>query len=278
MKTNRLPELPAFIEYLQQKNISPAIIHRYTIIVDRLAAFGSVGLENRTKKDILNYLQHLEQQGLQNRTRQLILGVLRHYYTHLQQSGKVPNNPTTLINIRGTKKKLLYKLLTYDELQDFADLYYHESKNTRNYLILSFCLLQGLSETEWRALTVGDIDLRRGSLSVAAQRRTNARTLELAPQQIATLYAYIQGRENHQKLFLTTPVVDKWVKQLRTCYAPFTGFKQTHASIITHWIKTYGLRRAQYMAGHRYISSTESYLTNDLKNLTESLQQFHPLH
>jgi len=33
----------------------------------------------------------------------------------------------------------------------------------------------------------------------------------------------------------------------------------------------------QYLSGHRYISSTESYLENEMGGLQEEVQQYHPL-
>src|SRR5690606_24381110 len=51
--------------------------------------------------------------------------------------------------------------------------------------------------------------------------------------------------------------------------------KQIRASVITKWLKTYNLREVQYLAGHRYISSTEGYQQNDMEGLKEEIQQFH---
>ena len=53
--------------------------------------------------------------------------------------------------------------------------------------------------------------------------------------------------------------------------------KQIRISVITEWLKMYNLREVQHLAGHRYISSTESYLQNDMEGLKEEVQQFHPL-
>jgi integrase/recombinase XerD len=38
-----------------------------------------------------------------------------------------------------------------------------------------------------------------------------------------------------------------------------TSLQQLRASVIVHWLKLYNLREVQYMAGHRYVSSTESF-------------------
>jgi integrase/recombinase XerD len=53
--------------------------------------------------------------------------------------------------------------------------------------------------------------------------------------------------------------------------------KQLRASVIVKWLKMYNLRKVQYMAGHRYISSTESYQQSEMEGLTEEVNKFHPL-
>ena len=42
--------------------------------------------------------------------------------------------------------------------------------------------------------------------------------------------------------------------------------KQIRASVITKWLRMYNLREVQYLVGHRYISSTESYLETKWKD------------
>jgi integrase/recombinase XerD len=53
--------------------------------------------------------------------------------------------------------------------------------------------------------------------------------------------------------------------------------KQLRASVIVKWLKMYNLRKVQYMAGHRFISSTESYQQSEMEGLTEQINKFHPL-
>jgi integrase/recombinase XerD len=52
---------------------------------------------------------------------------------------------------------------------------------------------------------------------------------------------------------------------------------QLRQSVITAWLKEKNLRVVQYMAGHRYVSSTERYKTTNLEDLKEALAKFHPL-
>jgi integrase/recombinase XerD len=52
---------------------------------------------------------------------------------------------------------------------------------------------------------------------------------------------------------------------------------QIRQSVLTEWLKEKNLRTVQYMAGHRYISSTERYQTNNLEDLKDALNKHHPL-
>ena len=66
------------------------------------------------------------------------------------------------------------------------------------------------------------------------------------------------------------------MKQLKSIDRNFINFSQIRTSVITHWIQTEGLRKAQYLAGHRNIVSTETYLPNDLNELINDIQKFNP--
>jgi len=52
---------------------------------------------------------------------------------------------------------------------------------------------------------------------------------------------------------------------------------QIRASVITCWLKKHNIRQVQYMTGHRYISSTEHYRTDNLETLQEQIVLLHPL-
>ena len=66
------------------------------------------------------------------------------------------------------------------------------------------------------------------------------------------------------------------MKQLKSIDRNFTNFLQIRTSVITHWIQTEGLRKAQYLAGHKHIQSTERYLPNDIDSLMNDIQRFNP--
>jgi len=52
---------------------------------------------------------------------------------------------------------------------------------------------------------------------------------------------------------------------------------QLRASVIYNWVKEYDLRNAQYLSGHRYISSTEKFIIKDIRGLTKEINKYFPL-
>lgn len=81
-----------------------------------------------------------------------------------------------------------------------------------------------------------------------------------------------QGRSNR-----FNDIMQKLVKKLQGQNPKVQSAKQLRASVITYWPKCYNLREVQYMAGHRFVSSTEAYQINDLEGLTEDIGKFHPI-
>jgi site-specific recombinase XerD len=169
----------------------------------------------------------------------------------------------------------------------------------RNYLMLTFLVCQGLHTNELQKITLDNIEPLKASVTITGSKKTNERKLTLKPEQIGFLMHYLQNIRplflehyniENDNLFLTLPEVGKvkteqtklmktlksLTKQVKSISPNFTNFKQIRASAITEWIKTAGLRKAQYNAGHRYISTTETYLPNDLEQLTDEIEKFNP--
>lgn len=123
-------------------------------------------------------------------------------------------------------------------------------------------------------------------------RKSNERELKLEALQILDLMEYtLQVRpeilkltkKESDQLFVSvgvsdgfTNIMQKLMSKLRQQKRGVNSVKQIRTSVITNWLKMYNLRQVQYMAGHRYVSSTEAYLINDLEGLTEDIDKFHP--
>ncbi len=286
-----------FEQYLQNKGLSERTIKDYRSQVrwhERFLDQRGKSPECATKKDLLDYLQSEERpisryqvirkQPLSNQTKRVILGILKHYYSYLMQQGLVAQNLTQFIRIRGIKKRELQRLFSEEELEQLCELLYQETcrieqptlQQQKDYLLLTLVAYQGLPIHEVARLERSDLDLRKGILKVRGSNKTNARTLPLKAAQIGMFMQYF-GQHERADLVSSPGCVDFLKRLLRQLCPRYRNFIQVRASVITCWIKQHGLRKAQYLAGHRYISSTEHYLHNDFEQLQNDLDLFHPL-
>jgi len=182
----------------------------------------------------------------------------------------------------------------YEKQQQYAIL-----SRERNALIVSILTNQGITTAEIDKLEISDVDLTKATIKIRGGRTLNNRTLPLKASQIGLIINYLQKTRpqlfeeqkiESEKLFLLLPATRKkkvysgsledifWglTKQIKTIDKQFINFKQVRASMITFWLKTQGLRKAQYFAGHRYISSTERYVNNNLDGLIDDINKLNP--
>ena len=85
------------------------------------------------------------------------------------------------------------------------------------------------------------------------------------------LFISINGSENIKNSLLHL------FKEIQKTKPEILHAKQIRASVIVNWLKTNNLRQVQYMAGHKYVSSTERYQLDNLEKLQEKLEKYHPL-
>ena len=160
----------------------------------------------------------------------------------------------------------------------------------RNVLIMSILFNQGVITAEIGKIELNDVDLSKATLKIRGRKRCKDRVLPIKATQIGLFINYLQNIRpqlvEHQakesdKLLLSLPaahhktaekdisgnVFTRLIKQVKSIDNQFINFIQIRTSIITFWVKNYGLRKAQYLAGHRYISATERYIANNLDNL-----------
>jgi site-specific recombinase XerD len=166
-------------------------------------------------------------------------------------------------------------------------------------VLLSILFNQGLAVSEFDKIEITDLDLIKATLRIQSGDRLSGRVLPLKATQIGMLLNYVQNirpilLEYHSiesnKLFLSLPSIaqkktpDDHLRSIFFYLAPqiksidkqFINFHQIRASVISFWIKTQGLRKAQHLAGHHRITSTEQYVKNNLDNLIEDINKLHP--
>ena len=286
-----------FKDYLKRKQfasstieVSERVLRNYFEWLDK----ENLKAELVTYNDLLVYMKDSGRKGAKKRTVQYYVNTLKHYYEHLVEEGEIVTNPAEEINIKGVKRKVLYHILKPHELHQLYNAYQDESPvGKRNKAMLGLLVYQGLKTEELAKLEVTDIKLREGKIEVPGGKKSNHRTMQLESHQVLDLYEYVlqaraeilkESGEETNKLIITptgkasttSNLVRSFMKPLRVANESLLNAKQIRASVITKWLKIYNLRETQYLAGHRYIGTTEGYQQNDMEGLKEEINQFHP--
>jgi site-specific recombinase XerD len=288
-----------FNEYLRIKGYSIKTIQGTLYALDRFTRWAekeNIPLQAISYNDLLVYMNHCKKQGNKARSVQITIGKLKHYYAFLQSEKEVEENPCSGIDIKGVKRKHLYETLTKEELEIMYKTYRSANALTekRNKLMIGLLIYQGLRSEELERLTIADIHLREGTLTITGSRRTNGRELKLESNQLLDIIDYINETRKHlmqvrgkesEKLFISMGKgaglknsIARLIKQLKEQNKKLKNLKHLRASVITGWLKQHHIRKVQVMAGHRYISSTEAYESNNLDELKEDINKYHPIY
>lgn len=244
--------------------------------------------------DVLQFMKHCQKQGTTQRTIQHYLNSLRHFYDHQIEQQQREDNPVSAIKVQGVKRKTLYHIFSPAELHGIYNSYQDETlKGKRNKVMLGLLVYQGVKTEEIARLEVGHVKVKEGEIEIPAGVSGERRTLQLESHQVLELYDYINGTRKEilsksgqktDKLFVSieggnslSSCMTRLMVWVRRSNRLVVNAKQLRASVIVKWLRMHNLRRVQYMAGHRYISSTESYQQSDMEGLTEEVNKFHPL-
>ena len=259
-------------------------------------------VEHIEYQEMTDFIFHLKKEKSVNQTKRIILAA-RHYYESLN----LDRNPASGIHMRGNRKSIINDIIPYAELIELYNSYQIlDDRSSRNKVILGILIYQGITTGELQKLEPGHIKLQEGKIYIPGHGKNNSRTLKLEASQLLELQEYLlvirsrmlknvkayrPGRKPvkidpriNDRLFFSERG-DSSIKQ--SLYHMFRAIKKTHpkvssgkiirSTVIAEWLKSYDLRVVQYMAGHRYVSSTERYQAANLKELKESLKRHHPL-
>ncbi len=297
-----LMQTEAFAEYLILKSFSNKTQESIKKTVTRFVSWSgqqNIELENIRYNDVLAYVNYCKRQGNKQRTLQITVSCIKHYYNFLIHKNEVVENPCSNVEIKGVKRKILYETFTTEELESIYKIFASkipdaESKPAlkRNKVILGLIIYQGIRTQELARLTVTDVRPRDGKIFIQGGRRTKEREMLLEAHQLYDLMDYInQARKvilsltgkNTNALFLSLGSGDKLhntihqlLVQLKKQHGRIKDIKQLRASVITNWLKVHNIRKAQHLAGHRFVSSTEAYQANNMDDLKEDVNKYHP--
>lgn len=300
-----------FNEYLQLKKCAARTREGIIKSVRRFVEWcesENLTLTEVSYNDITAYVNHCKQRGNKQSTIKKTVLNIKRYYTFLNSlssgegRGEV-DNPCTNVDIQNVKRKTLYETFTPEELEmiykNFANAAINKNGtganiiHKRNKVIAGLIIYQGIRVQELAQLKVSDINMREGKIRVEGAGKTQGRELKLEAHQVYEMMDYINetrkmllaisGKQT-DKLFTSTGsserfsnLMRKITEQLNKQQPRLKDIKQIRASVITNWLKVHNIRKVQQMAGHRYVSSTESYQANNMDDLKEDVNRYHPL-
>lgn len=253
---------------------SEALTEPGTTYNDLMVFIDCCRIENKSKKHINTMLRSV-----------------RNYYDYLKSIGEATINPATNLYLKGIRHKLPHDILSSEYLTQLYQSYpVIDNRSKRNKIILGMLVYQGITTDELMRLTTADVKLQEGKIFVPGSRHSNSRTLELKPFQVMDLHVYINRIrpgliiQPTDQLFISMEgstnmknSLHHLFRALKRTNPGIKNAKQIRASVITAWLKTNNLRQVQYMAGHRYVSSTERYQMNNLEGLKDQVDKYHPL-
>ena len=245
--------------------------------------------------DIIHYI-NTKRSTTSPRTLSGVLGHLNRFYEYCIAQGYVTTNPVTDIALQGTRQMKLYTILSADELEQLYTAFPVDAGSItalRNKIVCGLMVFQGLPTTDISLVTVADVNINQGIITIPATLRSNSRELKLQAVQIIDMMRYVEHdrqfilqRYNKQSNQLIVSagsgctihnMLTEIVPLLKIINPKVSSIKQIRTSVITMWLKLYNLRQVQYQSGHRWVSSTERYKINDITQLTTDILKYHPI-
>ncbi len=258
--------------------------------------------------DLLSFIDHCKLEGNSKKLINSKLRSIRNFYRYLKEQNPNITNPAANLYLKGETWKLPSNILSFEELEKLCRAYIAtDNRSKRNKVILHLLVYQGVTTHELKQLEPSHVKLKEGKIYIPGNRRRNSRHLELKPFQIMQMHEYLNeirpailneiqkprparkpGKINkaqiENRLFISINGSENlnssllhMFKSLQKINHGILHPKQVRASVITYWLKNYNLRQVQYMAGHKYVSSTERYQLSNISSLQSKLERCHPL-
>jgi site-specific recombinase XerD len=282
-----------FTNYLQEKRLSASTINSYSKHIERFLNWlinEDISAETFTYNDLLEFMRYCQNKGVTKRSVHMILCIVRHYCSYLIVEKKRNDNPAAGVFIQGLVRKLPTNLLSMEDMEALHKNYQIQlNVDASKKIMLGLMIYQGLTVAEVMKLQSKDIKLQDGKIFIKGTKRSNERLLELKALQITELQNYLNKNKFKDGAIFIEPrkkeISERNINnriqymfiQLKQLNIKIISANQIRNSVITEWLRKNNLRQVQYMAGHKYVSSTERYQVNNLEDLQNELQQHHPM-
>lgn len=245
-------------------------------------------------QQLVNYMADIaDNYTVQSRIR--ILSSIKRYYDYLVFTEQRIDHPCQTLTLKkgSTQSVQVQDLFTSKELEKLMqreNRYKH--LESRNKVLLSLMIYQGLTSDELIRLDVENVDLDNGIIYIKGSNKLNRRSLELRGSQIILLNKYISEtrpamlRCKKEELILNKLGYPISVDGINAMIEPLTALfpdrklnpRTIRMSVIANWFneKKMPLEQVQELAGHKWPSTTEKYFKVDSVKQRELINRYFP--
>lgn len=279
------------LELALSENSIKAYLHDIKLFMDfKTLNQPDMSLDLIDQNLITQFLKELTELGFTAASQARILSGIRSFYRFLEEEDLIHSNPTRLIEMPQTGRKLP-DVLSYDEItkmMNIADL--SNVNGHRNKCMIELLYACGLRVSELISMRFTQVYENDGFVRVIGKGKKE-RLIPVGKTTLKNLKTYlaeVRGTYNSKSDFLfvnrfggqlSRQSVHKLVKEfaetagIRKNISPHT-FRHSFA---THLLEGGAdLRAVQQMLGHSSISTTEIYTHIDREYLRETILSYHP--
>jgi integrase/recombinase XerD len=293
---NWLTEIRAFRNYLKlERGLAENSLVSYIRDVEKLASFlnDTSSVYNVTDTELSKFLVFLNDCGLAATSQARILSGLKAFFEYLLLEKKIQINPTELLSIPKTQRKLPDTLHLHEIEAMLATLDQSTPEGVRNKAIIEVMYSSGLRVSELVSLKISDCLFNEGFLRIVG-KGSKMRLVPLGQEALKFMLIYLNDirpsipvkDEASDVLFLNRRgaglsrvmifIVIKEAAQRAGIMKNISPHTLRH-SFATHLVEGGAdLRAVQEMLGHESIITTEIYTHLDRAFLQQTLQEFHP--
>jgi len=285
-----------FLSYLTvEKGLSKNTLEAYATDLDTFAQYleeKSIALDKVTDTIVTEYIAYLYNLGYSPRSIMRYCSSLRHFYKYLTEEGKIPENPTDILE---TPKafRLLPKYLTDKEVEELLNSPdTSTSLGQRDRAMIELMYASGLRVSEIITLKLNDLNFDQGYL-ITFGKGSKERLVPFSDSATEYLKLYINDGRNQllkdnasYTLFLNRfgrPLTRQGLWKILKGYAKRLNIAdKLSPHTLRHTFATHllehgaDLRAVQMMLGHSDIATTQVYTHVSTERLKKVYYDYHP--
>lgn len=285
----------AYLESLQfEKRSSEHTISSYKTDLEQFSKFLLEQYESREPETaspamLRSWIVKLMEDGLNPVSVNRKIASLRSFYGFLRKKKLVKQDPSKMLSVLKTRKKLpVYVEEKSMELLFDAGIFSGDDSGLRDKLIMELLYGSGIRLSEILGLETSHIDLRGKTIRVLG-KRAKERLIPVSSSVTQLLSEYMAVRapeEDTDALIITDsgkPAYPVFIQRVVKKYlSAVTTLQQKSPHVLRHTYATHLLNRGadlnaiKELLGHTNLAATQIYTHNSIEKLKKTHQQAHP--